>query len=1101
MNPVALFIGRPVATTLLTIGITLAGMVSYFLLPVAPLPQVDIPTIVVFANMAGASPETMATTVATPLERHLGAIASVTDMNSTSNVGSSNIVLQFDLNRDINGAARDVQAAINASLTDLPSAINGFPGYWRFNPADIPILMLAMTSNTLTQAQLYDSAASVLQQKISQVDGVGQVRVSGSALPGVRVELNPSALFKYGIGMEDVRAALAGANANAPKGAIEGGGLHWQVYTNDQATKAWQYRDLLIATRQGRSVRLSDVAEVIDSVEDLRNMGVAGDKPSVILQVTRQPGANIIETTDKIKAMLPELKASIPADIDMSVPIDLTKTIRASVNDVQKTLLISLMLVIAVVFFFLRDWRAAAIPSLAVPISVISTFAVMKWLGYSLDNLTLMALTVSTGFVVDDAIVVVENVVRLRESGMSSRAATLQGTKEVAFTVLSMTLSLIAVFIPLLFMGGLGGRFMRSFAVTLSATIGVSLIASLTITPVLCTLLLKDHEHHKPSRLMQWSEHVVDGLKRFYADTLSVALRHPWLTLLSLILTIFFNFYLFAVIPKGFVPQQDTGTLAGGVEADQSTSFQGMSDKLRTVVDLIRKDPDVQDVVGFTGGGGFNGGTNSARVMVALKPLTERAATAEQIMNRLRPGLNHIPGAVGYLFSAQSIGGGGRQSNAQYQYTLQGDDVSELRDWSARLVEELKKNPMLTDVSSDQQNGGLESDLEVDRASMTRLGLSFSQIDNALYDAFGQRRVSTIFNPLNQYHVVMEVAPKYWQDPEILKDIYVSTAGGAISGTHATNAVAGTSVSRNAAVSASSVAQDTVRNSKINAIATLGHGAASTGSAVSTSVEPMIPLAAVASFGFGKTALQVNHQGHYVAATISYNLADGKSLSDGEEAIAEASRNIHMPINVHGSFSGTAKFSQEQNNNTPLLFLAAIGTLYLVLGILYESTKHPITILSTLPSAGIGALLALMAFNSEFSIIALIGILLLIGIVKKNAIMMVDVALDAKRTQGMQSTDAIYYACLLRFRPILMTTMVAMFGSLPLALGHGDGAELRQPLGISVMGGLFVSQILTLYTTPVVFLLLDRASLSGVGRRVKRIGSIFTFRFARKRPS
>jgi multidrug efflux pump len=961
--------------------------------------------------------------------------------------------------------------------------------------------MLAMTSDTLTPAQLYDSAASVLQQKISQVDGVGNVRVSGSALPGVRVELNPQALFKYGIGAEDVRAALAGANANAPKGALEAGDLHWQIYTNDQARHASQYRSLVVATRQGRSVRLSDVAEVVDSVEDVRNMGLAGDKPAVIVQVTKQPGANIIATAERVKALLPELKASIPADINLSMPVDLTNTIRGSVNDVQKTLVISLALVIGVVFFFLRDARASAIPSIAVPVSIISTFAVMEWLGYSLNNLTLMALTVSTGFVVDDAIVVVENVVRLREEGMSSRKATLQGTKEVAFTVLSMSLSLVAVFIPLLFMGGLGGRFIRNFAVTLSATIVVSLIVSLTITPVLCTLLLKDHGDHKPSRFVMWSEHVVDALKRFYADTLSTALRHPWITFVTLILTIVFNFYLFGAIPKGFVPQQDTGTLQGGIEADQSISFQGMSQKLKIVVDIIRKDPEVQDVVGWTGGGGFNGGTNSGRVLVTLKPLDEREHTAEQIMNRLRPQLNAIPGAVGYLFSAQSIGGGGRQSNAQYQYTLEGEDVAELRIWVEKLTAELKKNPLLTDVSSDQQNGGLESTLELDRPALARLGLSVSQIDNALYDAFGQRRVSTIFNPLNQYHVVMEVAPKYWQDPSILNELFVSTSGGPIGGSHATNAVSGTSVSRKSAVSASSVAQDTVRNSKLNAIATLGRGSASTGSAVSTSTETMIPLASVAHFGSGKTPLAVNHQGHYVAATISYNLAEGKSLSDGEKAITEASAAIHMPNSVHGDYAGYAKFFQDQNNNTPVLLFAAIATLYIVLGILYESTKHPVTILSTLPSAGVGALLALMAVDYEFSIIALIGILLLIGIVKKNAIMMVDVALQAKRERGMSSVDAIFYACILRFRPILMTTMVAMFGALPLALGHGNGAELRQPLGISIMGGLFVSQILTLYTTPVVFLLLDRASWGGVGRRLKQFVLLPITLFHRLRPS
>jgi len=1084
MSLVGLFIGRPVATTLLTLGITLAGAVSYFLLPVSPLPQVDIPTILVYANMPGASPETMASSVATPLERHLGQIADVTEMTSTSAVGSTNIVLQFGLDRDIDGAARDIQAAINAARADLPASLRANPGYWKFNPADIPIMILAMTSSTLTLAQLYDSAATVIQQKLSQLEGVGQVRVFGSSLPAVRVELNPTALFKYRIGMEDVRAALAGANANAPKGALEDGALRWQIYTNDQARKAADYRSLIVATRNGASVRLSDVGEVIDSVEDLRNVGLADDHPAILVQVTRQPGANIIATVDRIKAALPELRASIPADITISVPIDLTKTIRASIREVQRSLLISLGLVVMVVFFFLRDARAALIPSIAVPVSVIGTFFVMKCVGYSLNNLTLMALTVSTGFVVDDAIVVVENVVRLREGGMKSRQATLQGAREVAFTVLSMTLSLISVFIPLLLMGGLAGRFIRNFAVTLSSTIVISLVVSLTATPMLCALLLRDDVEAAPSRVVRWSERTVAALRQFYGDSLAVALRHPWLTLLSLALTIAFNFYLFAVIPKGFLPQQDTGTLSGGVQGDQSISFQSMRGKLKQFVDIVRADPDVAAVIGFSGGG--NNATNSARVLVSLKPLSERSASADQIIGRLRPELNQVAGASLFLQAAQGIGGGGRQSNAEYQYTLQGDDVVGLRDWTARLTEALRHEPTLTEVNSDQDVGGLEADLVLDRVTAGKLGLNIAQVDNTLYDAFGQRQVSVIFNPLNQYHVVMEVAPQYWQDPETLNALFVSTAGGAVSGTHATNAVAGTSLARHGSgPSAAVVAADSVRNAAINALATTGRGATSTGSPVSTAGETMIPLAEVAHFTPGTAPLAVNHQGHYTAATISYNLAPGKSLSDAEAAIAEAERRLRMPNTVHGDFAGTAKLYRDTQSNAPLLLFAAVATLYIVLGILYESTVHPITILSTLPSAGVGALLALMAFNAEFSLIALIGILLLIGIVKKNAIMMVDFALDARRNRGLSSRDAIFEACMMRFRPILMTTMVAMFGALPLAIGHGDGAELRQPLGISVMGGLFVSQILTLYTTPVIFLLLDKLSRRGFGGAVR----------------
>jgi len=1072
MNPLALFIGRPVATSLLTIGITLAGIVSYFLLPVAPFPQIDIPTIVVQANLPGASPETMASSVATPLERHLGTIANVDEMTSNSTVGSTNVVLQFGLNRDIDGAARDVQAAINAAAADLPAGMPSRPQYYKINPAEIPILFLALTSTTLTPAQLYDAAATIIQQKLSQVDGVGQVRVSGAALPAVRVELDPRALIKYGIGMEDVRAALASANANAPKGSLEEGGAHWQIYTNDQARRAEQYRNLIVASRSGRQVRLADVAEVKDSVENVRNIGMHGDQSAVIVQVTRQPQANIIETADRVKAALPELKASLPADIDIEMPVDLTVTIRASINEVQKSLLISLALVVGVVYFFLHDGRATLIPSIAVPVSVIATFSIMKALGYSLNNITLMALTVSTGFVVDDAIVVVENVMRLIEGGMPGRKAVIQGTKEVAFTVVSMSLSLVAVFIPLLFMGGLAGRFMRSFSVTLAATILISLVVSLTTTPMLCALLLKrEAGEKKTNRFTRFSERSVEAMRRFYAETLSTALRHPWLTLLTLVLTIAFNFYLYAVVPKGFVPQQDTGTLVGGMQGDQSISFQAMTGKLKRFLEIAREDPDVADVIGF------NNASNSGRVFIRLKPLAERSATADKIIARLRPKFAQVAGARLFLQSALSIGGGGRQSDAMYQYTLQGEDVHELREWTEKLADRLRQESVLTEVNTDQQNGGLEANLVLDRDAIGRLGLQVSQVDNALYDAFGQRQVSTIFNPLNQYHVVMEVAPEFWQTPQTLDDLYISTAGGAISGSHASGAVAGTSqVIAKSGLSAAAIAADTVRNQKLNSIATLGRGSTSTGSAISGAYETMIPLSSVAHLVSGTTPITINHQGHYIAATVSYNMAEGKSLSDGESIIHKAETDIRMPNSVHGDFAGTAKFFRQSQGSTPLLFAAAIATLYIVLGILYESTIHPVTILSTLPSAGLGALLALMAFNAEFGLISTIGILLLVGIVKKNAIMMIDFAIDAQRKRGLSSVDAIFEACMKRFRPILMTTMVALFGALPLALGRGDGAELRTPLGISVMGGLLVSQILTLYTTPVIFLLLDNAS-------------------------
>ncbi len=1073
MNPSALFIARPVATTLLTLGLALAGIVAYFLLPVAPLPQVEFPTISVQATMPGASPETMATSVATPLERHLGQIADVTEMTSSSSLGSTQVTLQFGLSRDIDGAARDVQAAINAARADLPTSLRTNPTYRKVNPANAPIMVLSMTSATLTRGQIFDAAASVLQQKLSQVDGVGQVDVSGSSLPAVRVELNPNALFKYGIGLEDVRAALASANAHSPKGDIEQGDKHYQLYTNDQASHASEYRPLIIAYRQGQPVRLSDVAEVLDSVENVRNQGLSNGEPAVLVIIRSQPGANIIQTVDRINALLPELRASIPAAINLTTAVDRTPTIRASLHDVERTLLISIGMVIFVVFAFLRDPRATLIPSVAVPVSLIGTFGAMYLLNYSLDNLSLMALTIATGFVVDDAIVVLENTVRHMENGMPRRQAALRGAREVGFTVLSMSLSLVAVFTPILLMGGIVGRLFREFAVTLSVAILVSLVVSLTTTPMMCARLLRHEPDRQRSAPFRLGERMFAAWLEAYRHTLGVALDHPRLTLAILAATIGFNFYLFAIVPKGFFPQQDTGRMVGGIIADQSISFQSMRDKLQRYVSIIREDPAVQTVVGFTGGGQ----TNSGFVFVALKPVSQRKLSADQVIGRLRGKLAQVPGASLYLQSVQDIRAGGRPSASQYQYTLQADDLGELRLWSQRLTEALRHAPGLVDVNSDQQDNGLETDLTFDRTTASRLQISAAQIDNTLYDAFGQRMVSIIFNPLNQYRVIMEVAPKYWQSPETLNQLYVSTLGGPPSGTQLTNAVAGTVASRKVVVSAAAVASDTARNLNTNALAASGHGSPSTGAPVSTAAETMVPLVAMTQHGPGNTPLGVNHQGHFAANTISFNLPPGKSLSDAVAIVSQTERQIGMPASIHGSFAGTAQAFQQSLKNEPLLIVAALGAVYIVLGMLYESYVHPITILSTLPSAGVGAVLALLAFNTEFSLIALIGVILLIGIVKKNAIMMIDVALDLRRREGLEPREAIYRACLLRFRPIMMTTMVAMLGALPLAIGMGDGAELRRPLGISIVGGLLVSQLLTLYTTPVVYLTLDRLRL------------------------
>jgi multidrug efflux pump len=1115
MNLSAPFIARPVATTLLTIGIALAGMLAFFRLPVSPLPQVDFPTISITATLPGASPDTVATSVASPLERHLGQIADVTEMTSQSSVGQARITLQFGLDRDIDGAARDVQAAISAARADLPTSLKSNPTYRKVNPADAPILILALTSTTLTRGQLYDAASNVLEQSLSQISGIGQVIIGGSAQPAVRVELNPGALFKYGIGLEDVRAALASANANSPKGAIEQGGQHYQLYTNDQANHAADYVPLIVAYRNGGAVRLSDVGEVVDSVEDLRNAGLSDGKPAVLVVLFRQPGANIIDTVDRVKAELPHLMAAMPHDVDLTLAVDRTTTIRASLSDTERTLVIAVGLVTAVVFLFLGDLRATLIPSIAVPVSIIGTFGAMYLLGFSLDNLSLMALTVATGFVVDDAIVVLENIERHLEEGMPRLQAALRGAAEVGFTVLSISVSLIAVFIPILLMGGIVGRLFREFAMTLSLAILISMMISLTTTPMLCALFLR-------TRKPRTGRSPFDRVLRVYERTLGWALRNGPLVMCILLASVSLNVFLYLVIPTGLFPEQDTGRLTGSITADQSISFQAMQTKLAELMAIVQRDKAVQNVVGFAGGGG--GGrsqTNTASVFVGLKPLTQRSDTADQVIARLRRALSHVAGATLYLQAVQDIRVGGRQSNAAYQYTLQGDSTADVYTWAPKLLVALQKDPALADVNSDQQQKGLETDLLIDRDTAARLGVTPYQIDSTLYDAFGQRQVSTIYSAITQYHVVMEVAPRYWQRPDTLRDIYVSTSGGTASGTQTTNALPGTvtvagtptssgsssnpaavsaiqsttttapatttiagssasgsSTSSNSATSSSaSASAASVRNAATNALANVGKGSASSGAAVSTSLETMVPLAAFTHYGPGNTPLSVNHQGLFVATTISFNLAPGKSLSDATAAIAAASLRIGMPASIHGSFAGTAQVYRDSLGTLPLLLLAAVAAVYIVLGILYESFIHPITILSTLPSAGVGALLALMLFRFDLSIIAFIGVILLIGIVKKNAIMMIDFALAAERTERATPRDAIFQACLLRFRPIMMTTMAAMFGAVPLALSFGDGGEIRRPLGISIVGGLIFSQVLTLYTTPVLYLYLARFRL------------------------
>ena len=1016
------FIRRPVATSLVTIAILLSGVIAFRFLPVAPLPQVDLPTIGVGASLPGASPETMASSVATPLERQFGRIAGVTQMTSSSTLGNTGITLQFDLNRDINAAARDVEAAINAARSQLPADLPSQPEYRKVNSADSPILIMALSSTTIPLPEIYDAANSILAQKIAQVDGVGQVFVWGAASPAVRVQVNPQLLNSYGISLETVRKSLQSANANQAKGSLSNGNRTWEITDTDQLFKAYEYEPLIVAGHAGAPVRLRDIATVSDSVEDIRNLGLSNAKPGVILGIFRQPGANMIETADRVKATLPWLRSSISPALDLNIMVDRTVVIRASVHDVERSMIISICLVILVVFAFLRNYRATIIPSVAVPLSLVGTFGLMYLFGYSIDNLSLMALTICTGFVVDDAIVVIENISRHMENGLRPYEATMKGCGEIGFTVLSMSASLVAVFIPILMMNGLVGRLFREFAVVLSVAIGVSLFVSLTTTPMMCARFLKHEEKKKHGFFYRISERSFNGMLHGYDLSLRWVLRHQFLILCVTIFTAGLSVYMFKHVNKGFFPQQDTGRINGFIQADQDTSFVKMSKKMRAFVDIVREDPAVDTVTAFTGGGN---GTSTARMFAQLKPLAERKIDADHVIARLRDKTSGIPGASMFLQSVQDVTVGGRFGGAQFQYTLQADNLDDLYHWAPIIMDRMRQIPELRDINSDQQNKGLQSYLAIDRDTAGRLGVSIQDIDNVLGDSFGQRQVSNIYKGLNQYHVVLEVAPEFQQNPDALKLIYVPSSSG-----------------------------------------------------------KLVPLSSFAHYEHSNTSLSINHQGIFPSITLSFNLIPGASLGPAVEHVEEARRQLGVPSTVHATFQGTAQAFQDSLSNQLILILAALGAVYIVLGILYESFIHPITILSTIPSAGIGALLALQLMQMDLSIIALIGIILLIGIVKKNAILMIDFAVQTEREEQKPPDQAIYKACLLRFRPIMMTTMAAMFGALPLALGTGVGAELRRPLGIAIVGGLILSQMLTLFTTPVVYIYMDR--LQSALRRVFR---------------
>jgi hydrophobe/amphiphile efflux-1 (HAE1) family protein len=1020
MNISAPFIRRPVATSLLSLALLLVGALAYRFLPVASLPSVEFPVIAVGAILPGASPETMASSVATPLERQFGRISGVTEMTSTSLLGATTIVLQFDLNRNIDAAARDVQAAINAARTQLPANLVNNPTYRKVNPADAPIMILALTSDTLPIGRVFDAADSILAQKLSQVEGIGQVFVGGGAKPAVRVQVDPDLLTQLGISLEQVRGALNRVNANSPKGELSGPANAWTIKANDQLFSAEQYRPVIVAYQNGAPVRLGDIAQVEESAEDARTAGFANGKRAVLLVVFRQPGANMVETVDRVMALLPELRASIPPAIALNVVLDRTTTIRASFRDVQITLVIATLLVVLVVFVFLRSVRATLIPSVAIPLSLFGTFGGMYLLGYSLDNLSLMALTISTGFVVDDAIVVLENITRYLEAGDSPLAAALRGAREIGFTVLSMSTSLVAVFIPILLMGGLVGRLFREFAVTLTLAIGVSLAVSLSTTPMMCALLLRSQGETRHGRVYRVAEGAFGALLRFYDKTLGWVLRHPRTTLAVTLATVGLNVYLFVIVPKGFFPQQDAGRIVGNIQAEQDISFPAMRRKMVEFLGTVLTDPAVERVMGFTGGAGNT--TNTGRVFIALRPLEDRKVSVDQVINRLRGKLAHVPGATLYLQAVQDLRIGGRLSNAQYQYTLQSQDLHELNAAAPRMLAKLRGLPELRDVSTDQQNRGLQAALVIDRDTASRLGIQAQAIDDTLYDAFGQRQVSTIFTQLNQYHVVLEVAPRFQESPDALRALYTRSSTGA-----------------------------------------------------------QVPFGAFTRSAPANTSLAVSHQGQFPAVTLSFNLAPGVALGDAVTAIQAAERQVALPASIHPTFQGTAQAFQSALANQPILILAALIAVYIVLGVLYESYIHPITILSTLPSAGVGALLALRLCHTELSIIAMIGIILLIGIVKKNAIMMIDFAVETERANNLPPATAIYQACLLRFRPIMMTTMAALLGALPLALGAGTGSELRRPLGITIVGGLILSQLLTLYTTPIVYLYLDRLR-AAIGR-------------------